>query len=185
MPHLWQSCVKCALIFEVLHLRTFAYYWGITGVILLIGSAVYRLTPRVLELRAYELSAMQLMLLGAFLLFMLYSEGYKGFHLNFAPRVVVRAEGLQKLQAPWLKLLAPLVCMGLLHATRKRQLISWLLTFAIVLLVVGIRYLPQPWRGIIDAGVVAGLMTGILSIVWHWLRFDLHGVKPDTAADMP
>lgn len=166
-------------------MRTFAYYWGIGGVILVIGSAVWRLTPRVLELRQHELAVWEWLLLGAFVLFMLYSEGYKGFHLNFAPRVVVRAKGLMQSGRPLLYLLAPLVCMGYLYATRKRQIISVLITSAIILLVIGVRMLPQPWRGIVDAGVVAGLGMGMLSIVWFWLRQDLLGLSPDIPADLP
>jgi hypothetical protein len=166
-------------------LRSLAYYWGITGVILLLVSAIVRLTPRVLELGDLPLSGLQWLLLVLFVAFMLYSEGWKGFHLNFAPRVVARASGLRSAPQPLLVLLAPLVCMGYLHATRKRQLISLLLTSAIIALVLVVRLLPQPWRGIIDAGVVLGLGFGTLSIVWHWLRDDMQGIAPGVAADLP
>ncbi len=166
-------------------MRTLAYYWGIAGVILLLASAIVRLTPRVLELRDIPLSGLQWLLLVGFVLFMLYSEGWKGFHLNFAPRVVARAAGLRHAATPLLVVLAPLVCMGYLHATRKRQLISLLLTSAIIALVLAVRLLPQPWRGIIDTGVVLGLGFGTLSIVWHWLRLDLQGIAPGIAADLP
>lgn len=166
-------------------MRTLAYYWGIAGVILLLASAIVRLTPRVLELRDIPLSGLQWLLLVGFVLFMLYSEGWKGFHLNFAPRVVARAAGLRRSPTPLLIVLAPLVCMGYLHATRKRQLISLLLTSAIIALVLAVRLLPQPWRGIIDTGVVLGLGFGTLSIVWHWLRLDLQGIAPGIAADLP
>jgi hypothetical protein len=166
-------------------LRYLAYYWGIAGVILLLASAIVRLTPRVLELMDIPLSGLQWLLLVGFVLFMLYSEGWKGFHLNFAPRVVARAAGLRHTPQPLLVLLAPLVCMGYLHATRKRQIISLVLTSAIITLVLLVRLLPQPWRGIIDAGVVLGLGFGTLSIVWHWLRHDLAGIAPGIAADLP
>jgi hypothetical protein len=166
-------------------LRALAYYWGIAGVVLLLASAVTRLAPYVLELATIPLSILQQVLLGGFALFMLYSEGWKGFHLNFAPRVVARAAGLSNNPRPLLVLLAPLVCMGYLHATRKRQLISLILTSSIVLLVLVVRQLPQPWRGIVDTGVVLGLGFGVLSIVWHWLRHDLQGIAPGVAADLP
>ncbi|MGA0805658.1 MAG: hypothetical protein ACO3PV_03970 [Pseudohongiellaceae bacterium] len=166
-------------------MRSLAYYWGITGVILLLASAIVRLTPRMLELRDIPLSGLQWLLLVLFVVFMLYSEGWKGFHLNFAPRVVARAAGLRSAPRPLLVLLAPLVCMGYLHATRKRQFISLLLTSSIIALVLLVRLLPQPWRGIIDTGVVLGLVSGTLSIVWHWLRQDLQGVAPGIAADLP
>lgn len=166
-------------------MRTLAYYWGISGVVLFIGSAVWRLFPRVTELQQHELSAWQWLLLLAFLLFMLYSEGYKGFHLNFAPRVVVRAKGLRDSGNALLYLLAPMVCMGYLHATRRRQIISLSITATVVVLVFVVRLVPQPWRGIIDVGVVAGLGFGVLSILWYWLRQDLAGRTPDVPSDLP
>lgn len=166
-------------------MRTFGYYWGITGVILLLSAAVYRLMPRVLELGEHELGAGHWLLLVGFVLFMLYSEGYKGFHLNFSPRVVARAAGLQQSNQLLLHILAPLVCMGYLYATRKRRIISCVITTAIVLLVWGVSQLAQPWRGIIDAGVVFGLAVGIGSIIWHWLCRDLRGISPAIAADLP
>lgn len=166
-------------------MRHLAYYWGIAGVVLLLASAIVRLTPRVLELVSYPLTTLQWLLLVGFVLFMLYSEGWKGFHLNFAPRVVARAAGLRRAPRPALALLAPLVCMGYLHATRKRRIISLVLTSSIIVLVLLVRLLPQPWRGIIDAGVVLGLGFGVLSIVWHWLRLDLAGIAPAIAADLP
>ena len=166
-------------------MRLLAFYWGIAGVVLLLASAIIRLTPRVLELFDLPLSVPQWLLLAGFSLFMLYSEGWKGFHLNFAPRVVARAEGLRRTPQLLLVLLAPLVCMGYLHATRKRQIISLTLTASIITLVLLVRLLPQPWRGIIDAGVVLGLGFGTLSILWHWLRLDLAGIAPGVAADLP
>jgi F0F1-type ATP synthase membrane subunit a len=38
-------------------------------------------------------------------------------------------------------------------------------TTGIVVLVLLVRAVPQPWRGIIDLGVVVGLAWGIISIV--------------------
>lgn len=166
-------------------MRALAYYWGIAGVILLLASAIARLSPYAFDLFTLPLSIFQQLLLVGFALFMLYSEGWKGFHLNFAPRVVARAAGLRRQPTPLLVVLAPLVCMGYLHATRKRRLISLILTSGIILLVLLVRLLPQPWRGIIDTGVVLGLGFGILSILWHWLRHDLRGITPAIAADFP
>jgi hypothetical protein len=60
--------------------------------------------------------------------------------------------------------------MGLFQATRKRMIVSWGLLVAILIVVVLIRVLPQPWRGIIDGGVVAGLAVGILSLIYFTLR---------------
>lgn len=174
-------------------MRVFGYYWGLLGVIGLIGSAVLRLSPRMLELGAFALTPLQWLLLLVFTPYMAYAEGYKGFHQNFAPRVVARAlclrEGLGKelAQPLWwlLVLLAPLFCMGFFHATRRRMLVSWLITAGIIGLVIAVSHTAQPWRGIVDTGVVTGLGLGILSLVWHWQRFARGGVRPALPADLP
>jgi hypothetical protein len=42
----------------------------------------------------------------------------------------------------------------------------------------------QPWRGIVDAGVVVGLGIGTASIVWHAVRA-MAGTPPPVGADLP
>lgn len=166
-------------------MRILGYYWGIAGVVLLLLFAVVRLTPHALALQAVNLNAGHWLLLLVWVPFMLYSEGYRGFHLNFAPRVVARARALSDAPRPLLVLLAPLVCMGFIHATNRRKLISLLLTLMIVMFVLVVSRLTQPWRGIIDAGVVLGLMIGIGSILWYWSCQRFRGIDPPVAADMP
>src|SRR5690606_11820793 len=117
--------------------------------------AIYRLSPFVFELGQHSLSLLQLVLLVALVLYVLYAEGYRGFHQNFAPRVVLRAQALRGTQRPLAWLLAPLFCMGYFYATRKRVITSIILTSAILLLVLLVRQLPQPGRGMVDAGVIA------------------------------
>ncbi len=97
---------------------------------------------------------------------MAYAEGYKGFHLAFAPRVVARARYLAQHPKAHHLLLAPLFCMCFFYTTRRRQLISIGLTCMVLGFVFIARELPQPWRGILDAGVVVGLGLGIISIVY-------------------
>lgn len=98
-------------------------------------------------------------------IFMAYSEGYRGFQLRFSPTVVARAWHLAEGGRPHQLLLAPAFCMGFFHASRRRLLTSWILTAAIISLIIGIRFLAQPWRGLIDLGVVVGLLWGSISIV--------------------
>jgi len=63
--------------------------------------------------------------------------------------------------------LAPLFCMGFFHATRKRKIVAWVLTLTMVTLVVLVRQIPQPWRGLIDVGVVLGLGYGMAFMVYY------------------
>mgnify|MGYP001485588673 FL=1 len=60
--------------------------------------------------------------------------------------------------------------MGYIFATRRRQILSIGLTLVVMGFVVVARQLPQPWRGILDAGVVTGLSLGIMSILYFLLN---------------
>ncbi|MDG2090081.1 MAG: hypothetical protein P8J61_03085 [Gammaproteobacteria bacterium] len=154
-------------------MKAFGYYWGISGVLLILLFAIVRLSLRVLDMLNYSLNLWQWLSLILFALYMAYAEGYKGFHLNFAPRVIIRAKAfLEKnsLKSFLYVILAPLLCMGYIYATKKRKLISFILTGAIITLVLLVRMLPQPWRGIVDAGVVLGLFLGVCSIVYFWVQ---------------
>ncbi len=154
--------------------------WGILGVLALLGEAIYRLMPRVIELRECPLSSSQWAALVGWVAFNAYSEGYRGFQKNFSPRVIVRAEHLSANPRPLFVVLAPLYCMGHIHATRRRLIVAWSLTIGIIALVIAVRALAQPWRGIIDAGVVVGLAIGSMSILYYWV-----GPRPDVPADVP
>ena len=60
--------------------------------------------------------------------------------------------------------------MGLFRAPRRVLITSWVLLFAIMGVVVLVRQIAQPWRGIIDAGVVVGLGAGLLSMLFLFAR---------------
>jgi hypothetical protein len=151
---------------------------------LLLGDAVYRLLPVALELRRYSLSSVELAALVGWIAMAAYAEGYRGFQKKFSPRVVARALHLGAHPRPLHIVLAPLYCMGLLHATRRRLVASWTLTLAIVALVLLVRQLPQPWRGSVDAGVVVGLTWGVLAISYFTVRA-IQGVAMPVPPDVP
>jgi hypothetical protein len=81
-------------------------------------------------------------------------------------------------------LLAPLFCMGLFHATRRRLMVAWISVVLIVGVVIAVRTVPQPWRGIIDGGVVVALIWGIGSIAYYVARV-LAGHEHDYPSDVP
>jgi hypothetical protein len=111
-----------------------------------------------------------------------YVEGYKGFQLKFAPLVVKRSFTLVpgKNNTKWYHfLLAPPYSMGMLHATRKRMIVSYSVTLGVAAIVAGVKRLPYPWRNIIDAGVVAGLSWGSLSILFLYVRSWVTGQPPN------
>lgn len=145
--------------------------WGVGGVLLLLGQALARLIPIALEpLQQGTLSAPQWVVLLSWVLVSAYSEGYRGFQKGFAPRVVGRAFELAASPRPLFVLLAPAYCMTYFAAPRARMITSWCVTSAIVGLVVAVRQLDQPWRGIIDGGVVVGLGWGVVAIVLEAAR---------------
>ena len=131
-----------------------------------------------------ELSLLHWCALSFSVVYMAYAEGYKGFHLGFAPRVIVRASYLKQHPNPLHVLLAPVFCMGYIHATRRRQLLSIGLTVMIICFIFMARMLSPPWRGILDAGVVVGLGLGITSILYFLalsiIRPDALDVSPET-----
>jgi len=166
--------------------RVFGFVWGVGGILLLLLFAVVRLGRIALELQFYTLEVWQLAFGVAWLGYMVWAEGYKGFHLAFAPRVVVRANYLAQHPRPLHVLLAPIFCMGYIHATTKRRLMSIGLTSMIVCFVLLVRLLPQPWRGLIDAGVVGGLVFGMASIVFYLTQLWQGGAaRLPVPADVP
>lgn len=147
-------------------LGTIGAFWGVTGTMLLLGFAVWRLTPIAVDIFQHELSLLHWTILIGNTLFMAYSEGYRGFQKGYSPRVAARCLHISKNPAMLNTLLAPLFVMGYFHTTRKRLIVTYSLTTMIVTFIIFIKYLDQPWRGIVDAGVVVGLVWGIISILY-------------------
>lgn len=166
-------------------MKKLGFAWGIGGILLLLTFAVVRLSPMAFELAALELQPLHLASLAFSVLYMSWAEGYKGFHLGFAPRVVARARYLSAHPRPLHVLLAPAFCMGYIHATRRRKLLSFGLTSMIVCFVLIVRMLPQPWRGIVDAGVVTGLVVGIASILYFLWQNHRHPGRLVVETDVP
>lgn len=152
--------------------------WGMGGVLLLLGSAVYRLSAHAVTVFSYALGWYHWTCLVTIIVFMAYAEGYRGFQQRFSPRVAARARYLFAHPRAIFVLLAPFFCMGYFHATHRRKITSLSLTIGIILLVLAVRLLPQPWRGIVDIGVVVGLAWGILSLL-------VYSVLAFTAEEFP
>ena len=138
-----------------------------------------------LELVNSSMSQLHWLALAFSVIYMAYAEGYKGFHLGFAPRVVVRARYLADNPRALHVLLAPLFCMGYIYATRKRQIVSFALTVMIICFVLIARSIPQPWRGILDAGVVVGLSLGVLSIAYFLIISSIDPARLTISAEVP
>ncbi len=140
--------------------------WALLGVLALLGQALVRLAPLAVEALQTDLTAAQWGVLVPWVLWMLYGEGFKGFQRGYSPRVVARAFHVGRHGTPLQKLVAPIYAMTLFHAHRRQLIVSWGVLLVIIALIVAVRLLlVQPWRGIIDAGVVGGLAWGAASIL--------------------
>ncbi|RMG98259.1 MAG: hypothetical protein D6705_06560 [Deltaproteobacteria bacterium] len=144
------------------------YAYAVAGVALVLVRALVRLVPIALEpIEGGLLGPFEAGVYVAWVLVNAHAEGYRGFQRRFVPRVVGRARMLAEDPSPppGAVLLAPFFAMALLYAPLRTMLVRWTIVAAIVGLVVGVRLLGQPWRGIVDGGVVVGLGWGLLALV--------------------
>lgn len=71
----------------------------------------------------------------------------------------------------------------MLAATYRRLVVSWCVVIGVVILIIVTVHLPQPWRGIVDTGVVGGLGWGTVFVFVWTARCSLteypHHIKGD------
>ena len=146
-------------------LGTMGALWGLGGVLALLLSACFRLWPKAVDAFSYTFGWYHWTSLIVIVLGMAYAEGYKGFQKAFSPRTAARARYLRTNPRVVHIILAPFFCMGYFHATKRRRITSISLTLGIIVLIIMVSALSQPWRGIIDAGVVVGLAWGVISLL--------------------
>lgn len=142
----------------------FAAIWGLSGICLLIGSAILRLGAIGLETFDYSLTSLHWAALAVCVIFMGFAEGYRGFQQAWSPRVAARILFLSQNVTPVRLVFAPLFCMGFFDIVKRRMIVTYCLTFGILLMVLLVHQLEQPWRGIVDLGVITGLIWGLVSL---------------------
>ena len=158
--------------------------WGVAGVSLLLLEAVFRLGAVALQTLRMDLDWWHWVACGISLVVLGITEGYMAFQRGFSPRVAARALHLKDNPQLWNVALAPVFCMGLIHATRRRLTSSWILAVAVILIIIAVRALPPPWRGIVDLGVVVALAWGV-GALWYFFALGLRGIPPPVSADTP
>ena len=161
-----------------------AVAWGLLGVLALLARALITLSPIAIEAVVGGLTALQWAIAIGWVGFMAYSEGYRGFQKRFAPMVGARLLVIRDRPTLLRTVLAPMFCMGLIDATRRRLLVSWGVLVGVVLLIIAVRFAPQPWRGIIDLGVLVGLTWGSLAVIGHAIAALRTGI-PRVSAKLP
>jgi hypothetical protein len=145
--------------------------WGVFGVALLLGRAAARLAVYAVEpIREHSLTPLQMAIYGTWATIGLYFEGYRAFQKRFCPRVAARALHLGEHRNALHVALAPLFCMGFFHANRRTKALAWGTTMMIVCFIAVLRHVPQPWRGIVDGGVVPPLVWGAVAVIVLYVR---------------
>lgn len=137
--------------------------WAVAGLTALLAWAIVRLASIALGALDHPFAWYHWAVLGAIVPLMAWSEGVRGFQNRFSPRVVERAMLIRSAPTLARVVFAPLFAAGFFGGTRRDWLRAYFGTVAIVVLVVLIHRLEQPWRGILDAGVVTGLTWGVIA----------------------
>lgn len=138
--------------------------WALCGVLAIFADAVLALGGRGLQTVRAGLAPMEWVALYVLVALFVYGEGVRALQHRWIPLVlarcidVARARGLHQL-------LAPLYAMLLVGAPRRTLARAWLGVAGIVLAVLLVRALPDPWRGIIDLAVAAALAWGLLVLL--------------------
>lgn len=137
--------------------------WAVGGIVGLLVWAVYRLALISVAAFDHPFAWYHWAALLAIVPFMAWSEGWRGFQLRFSPRVAERAMTVRRQPTRRRVALAPLYAAGYFEGTRRERLGVWFGTVGILILIVLVHRLDQPWRGILDAGVVVGLSWGTIA----------------------
>ena len=163
-------------------MKFIAAIWGALGVTFLVGKSCYSLFEFANEALQDDLYYYHWIILVLYSLFMLYFEGYKGFQKKFSPRTAARVHYLYMNPRPLHVILAPLFCMGYFHAKRKVRIAAIAISLLILCVIFLMGSCPQPWRGIIDIGVILGLSYGLISFGYFLIKVFTtknHGISPE------
>lgn len=156
--------------------------FAVAQVAYMLWSALARLTPIALEpWQQGMLGGFGMAVALAWAAFNAYAEGYRGFQQRFSPRTVARAAYLGENPRLLDLVLALPFSMGLYFAHRRQLIVSWVAVILIAGLVTVVKLLPQPYRGIIDGGVVIGLGWGLVSLLASLVRYLATGETDDPA----
>ncbi len=137
--------------------------WGIAGFLLLLGVAAARLITPVTIAFSYPMHWYHWLFLAIVLVFFAYVKGHRAFQRELSRRVVERALALRRNASLVRVLLAPLYCMGFLGTGHRARWTMIALTGGMIAFIFMVRLIPQPWRGILDLGLVIAFAWGFLS----------------------
>lgn len=159
--------------------------WGVGGAMALLSWGVARVFPHALE---PALDGSMLAWHWALYLFMIvfnaWTEGYKTFQKSITPRVLARAQWVAENPRRVPTLAVPFFVAGFFAMQKRALIVRYIVIVIVVAVIVGMRFVPQPWRGIVDAGVVVGLGWGVVAMGVGLVRM-LGGWRPDADPQLP
>ena len=144
--------------------------FGLAVHAILLAEASVRLGERALHTMHAGLSLPQWALMVISIAVFGYLEGYRVLHCRFFPHVLVRASELahrEKRARDYLS--APFYVVSLVQAGKRSQQRAWVGASLIVGAIFLVRALPEPYRGIIDAGVAVALTIGLGSLILRYV----------------
>jgi hypothetical protein len=143
--------------------------WGIAGFLMVLAYAIIQLATPAAEAFSHPLRWYHWAALAASLCFFLYVKGFRAFQRGLSRRVVTRAFSLRAEPDVLRVVLAPFYCMGFFGAGARRRVIMITLTLVMVGFILFFSRINQPWRGIIDFGLVASFAWGFAATVLYSL----------------
>jgi len=145
--------------------RELAAIWGVLGVTAIFAQAMIRLAPLAYEGVIGEPQLVPGAIAAVWSAVMAWLEGYRGFQKRWVPLALERAFGIDTGSKVEIAL-APFKTLGVWRAEPRVRRRAWAMVIGITALVLAVRQLPQPWRGVIDSGVVVGLAWGTAALLF-------------------
>ena len=142
-----------------------AVAWALLGACALLGSAAVRLGFRGFEAVRTGLTPIESVVLVILVAVFAIGEGWGALQRRWVPDVVRRARRLDRRAPTHHRALAPLFGMGLIGGTRDARRRARRGVYAVLIAIMAVRMLPEPWRGMVDLSVAGALAWGTLALL--------------------
>lgn len=142
-----------------------ATMWALAGSAVVLTHAAVRLGAQGLDTVRNGLGSGEWLALVVLTTAFVYGEGVLALERRFIPHLVDRSRRLAGEGSAALRILGPLYAFSLVGAPARALVRAWAGVAAIVLAVVTVRALPDPWRGIVDLAVAAALAWAVVALL--------------------
>lgn len=141
--------------------------WAVLANAAMFAHVAFGLAARTVHVAQEGLTTGQWSLMLGLMLLVGYLEGYRVLHHRVAPAIVARAHQASRRDgASVLDVVsAPFQALGLVRAPTRTLVRAWLCVVLHAPVIVGLRALAEPWRGIIDGAVATSLLFVVGSML--------------------